>query len=125
MCHKSTSSTACYTCPAVLKYISNNHQSYQSEKKGHSDIIFRAISNMLHDQYKNTKLYDHSCISESLLLGLNAIFQHMIGFKWQPVYLVEEEPPNHRKLLASFLTKKLSSVQNRNADTNDNIYDKM
>jgi hypothetical protein len=46
-----------------------------------------------------------------VVVGLNAIFQHMIDYTWLPVLMVEEETlksaertTDPRELLASFLT---------------------
>ncbi len=47
-----------------------------------------------------------------VVVGLNTIFQHTIGYTWQPVLMFEgknpgnpqKEPLTHKKLLASFLT---------------------
>jgi hypothetical protein len=50
-----------------------------------------------------------------VVLGINTIFQHTIGYVWWPVIMVEEEPelkprkepPTQEKLLADFLTYRI------------------
>ncbi|KAK3607459.1 hypothetical protein CHS0354_015604 [Potamilus streckersoni] len=70
-----------------------------------------------HECNAKSSQYTHPMILVGWLVvvGLNTIFQHMIGYTWWPVLMIKEEtgnpqkePPTQEKLLASFLTNSHS-----------------